>query len=114
MKQFVILLDGMTGAGKSTTSNFLEKKIPRMVRVGFDRVKDFVSDFERGERDNGIAREITYIMTKKYLDLDLSVLIEHSFKNEEEIKSYEILAQNRNIPCLSFNSIVIQMNLLDG
>ena len=61
---FILLLDGMTGAGKTTVSNTLAKKIPRIATFGLDTVKLLISDFERGDRDNNIGRDVVLAMTK--------------------------------------------------
>lgn len=97
-----MLVDGMSGGGKTTTCNLLAQKLPRTAIVGFDKIKKFVSDFERGTRDNQIAREVTEVMVLKYLDLGLSVIVEHPFKNEEEISFYTNVARSRGIPCYKF------------
>ena len=62
---FLLLLEGMTGAGKSTTAGLLAKQIPRLATIGIDNVKLLISDFERGDRDNNLAREIIFSMTKR-------------------------------------------------
>ena len=41
-------------------------------------------------------------MVQKYLDLGLSVIIEHPFKTEEEIDSYTEIANKRHIPIHKF------------
>jgi len=102
MKQFLILLDGMTGAGKTTTSNLLSDQLPRTAIVGMDKIKRFVSDFERGTRDNAIARDVTFEMAKKYLDLGLSVIVDQPFKSIDEISIYEDLSSEYSIPCHKF------------
>ncbi|MFA7193867.1 MAG: AAA family ATPase [Candidatus Paceibacterota bacterium] len=102
MKQKLILLDGMSGAGKTTLSKSLSKELPRTAIVGFDKIKRFISDFERGIQDNQIAREVTMVMAAKYLDLGLSVIVENPFKTEEEIDFYTTLAQDRKIHCYKF------------
>ena len=77
MKQpFLLIIDGMTGAGKTTVSKSLSENIPRVAIIGMDKVKRFISDFERCERDNKIARDIVFEMTKKYLDNNISVIVE--------------------------------------
>ncbi len=93
-KQFLLLIDGMTGAGKTTTTHFLAKVLPRTAIIGMDKVKRFVSDFERGERDNAIAREIVLEMARKYLALGLSVIIDQPFNTVEEIQQYQSLASD--------------------
>lgn len=102
MKQILMLLDGMMGAGKTTATRQLSDHMPRTAIIGMDKVKRFVSDFERNEVDNGIAREVVFEMAKKYLDLGLSVIVEQPFKTEEEISGYENLASERSIICHKF------------
>ncbi len=97
-KPFLLIIDGMTGAGKSTVATLLSKRIPRVAVIGMDKVKRYISDFERGERDNSIAREIIFEMTKKYFDHNLSVIIDQSFKLDRELKLYEKLAQKYSFP----------------
>ena len=92
----------MSGAGKTTLSKSLSKELPRTAIVGFDKIKRFISDFERGIQDNQIAREVTIVMAEKYLDLGLSVLVENPFKTEDEIDFYSTLARERRIPCYKF------------
>lgn len=101
-KNFILLLDGMGGAGKTTTSKFLADKVPRMATVGIDKIKRFVSDFERGVRDNQIAREVSFVMAEKYLDLGLPVVIDHPFRLKEDVEAYEKLAKKHDIPCYKY------------
>jgi hypothetical protein len=46
MKKFLLLLDGMTGAGKTATSDILSEKLTRTAIISMDKIKTFVSDFE--------------------------------------------------------------------
>lgn len=94
---FILLIDGMTGAGKTSVSKLLSEKLPRTAVIGLDKVKFFISDFERGDRDNGIARTIIREMTKIYLDNELSVIIEQPFKTEE-VEMYENVARAHSLP----------------
>lgn len=102
MNTFLLLLDGMTGAGKTTTTKLLAKDLPRTAIIGMDKVKWFLTDFERGTRDNDISKEVTLQMTKKYLELGISVIIEQPFKSIEEIQEYEEIARAYSVPCYKF------------
>lgn len=97
-KPFLLIIDGMTGAGKSTVALLLSQSIPRVAVIGMDKVKRFISDFERGERDNSIARKIIFEMTKIYFDHNISVIIDQSFKSDHELKLYEKLAREYSLP----------------
>lgn len=97
-KSFLLLIDGMTGSGKTTVSNLLSERTPRVATIGMDKVKRFISDFERCEKDNTIARDIVFEMTKKYLDYNISVIVDQPIKTEEELKRYEDIALKYSIP----------------
>jgi len=96
-KPFILLLDGMTGSGKTTASKLLAERVSRMATIGLDQVKLFISDFERGDRDNNIAREIILSMTKIYLDHNISVLIDQPIKTGE-VEIYENVAKEYQVP----------------
>lgn len=99
---FLILLDWMTGSWKSTTARLLADQIPRLAVIGLDRVKRFISDFERGERDNTIAWDIICSMTEVYFTHSISVLVEQPFKTKDQVETYEQLAHKYNIPLYKF------------
>ncbi len=94
---FLLLLDGMTGSGKTTTSNKLAEKIPRLATIGLDKVKLFINDFERGDRDNNIGRNIIAEMTKIYLANSISVVIDQPIRSSE-ISLYEDIAKEYSVP----------------
>lgn len=99
---FLLLIDGMTWAGKSTCTKIISKSIARVAVVGMDRVKRFIVDFERWERDNAIARDVVFAITKTYLANSISVIVEHPFKTNEEVQQYEDLAKQYEIPIYKF------------
>jgi predicted kinase len=99
MKQpFLLIIDGMTGSGKTIVSKLLSEQISRVAVIGMDKVKRFISDFKRCKKDNAIARDIVFEMTKKYFDHNISVIIDQPFKTEQELKKYENIAQKYSIP----------------
>lgn len=93
---FILLIDGMTGAGKSTIAKLLSQQFPRTAHLWIDRIKKFIGDFERGKRDNNIAREVIFAMVKTYLDLGISLIIEHPM-DSDEVSRYENLANELGI-----------------
>ena len=95
--QYILLLSGMTGGGKTTATKLLRNKLKRTAIIGFDKVKWFLSDFERGIRDNGIAKDIVESMARAYIKHSLSVVIEHPL-TQEELDRYEDLAKELNLP----------------
>lgn len=98
---FLLMLDGMTGAGKTTTARLLTEQLPRTALIRMDVIKKFISDFERGVRDNTIAKEVMFVMVRKYLELGLSVIIDQPFK-DEEISRYAELAEHYSVQCYKF------------
>jgi adenylate kinase family enzyme len=94
---FLLLLDGMTGSGKTTVSNKLAEKIPRLATIGLDKVKLFINDFERGDRDNNIGRNIISEMTKIYLTNGISVIVDQPIRSSE-INLYEDIAKEYSVP----------------
>ena len=94
---FLLLLDGMTGSGKTTVSNKLAERIPRLATIGLDKVKLFISDFERGDRDNNIGREIIIEMVRIYLTHGISVVIDQPIKSSE-IAIFEKIAKEFSVP----------------
>ncbi len=97
MPQFLMILDGMIGSGKTTLGNDLFKKISRFALVGMDRVKRNVSDYRRGEKDNEIARKIVYAMSEVYLKQNISVCVEQPFESKKEIEEYEKLSKDYSV-----------------
>lgn len=94
---FLLLLDGMTGSGKTTVSDNLSKQIPRLATIGIDRVKLFIRDFQRDNGDNDIAREIIISMTKIYFDHGISVIIDQPIRSQE-IEIFENIAKKYSAP----------------
>jgi len=88
----------MTGAGKTTAARLLSEYVTRVAVIGMDKVKRFISDFKRCEKDNAIAKDLVFSMTKIYFDHNISVIVEQPFKSEKELKKYEILAKRYKIP----------------
>lgn len=80
MKQnFIILIDGAIGAGKSTIGNLLHKKLKRTVVINTDSIKWFISDYKRGSKDNDINNDVLARMCDEYLKNKLNLVIPQGF-----------------------------------
>jgi adenylate kinase family enzyme len=112
-KRKIILIDGPTGAGKTTTSDLLYKKLPKTAFLGRDRIKWFASDFSRlRKRDIMIADRVVEAMCKQYLDFGLSILIEQCFRRKNVVNPYLVLSRKRKIPLLAYELIAPKKILL--
>jgi predicted kinase len=96
--QCIVLLDGMMGAGKTTLSTAIAEHYKRTAVIGMDKVKRFISDFERCELDNTIAKDVVIAMTKTYLLNGISVVVEQPIKHVQEIATYESIAADYSVP----------------
>lgn len=106
LKQKLILIDGPTGSGKTTTAHLLYKKLKHTAFLGRDEVKWFVSDFSRlHKRDIMIADRVVLAMCKEYLSLGKSVVIEQCFRRKKVVNPYLDLAKKKKIPILAYELI---------
>jgi predicted kinase len=97
MKQSLIIIDGPMGSGKTTIGKLLHKQLPRTVILSTDAIKWFISDFERGERDNAIAAAVLMQMSKEYIKHGLSILLPQGFWKKENLEPYIKLAEENNL-----------------
>lgn len=102
MKQFMVLLDGPMGAGKTTVANVLHKKLARTAVVSRDRIKWFVSDFARTREDNELADAVLFAMLKTYADHGLSIVIDHSFIQKGSMKPFVAFAKRKKLRLFSY------------
>ena len=58
MRQFLALVTGPMGAGKTTTANLVHARLPGVALIGRDRIKWFVSHFDRTPEENRIAMAV--------------------------------------------------------
>ena len=78
-RQFLIILEGPMGSGKSTVAGLLKGKLTKTVVLGIDKIKWFQSDFKRGDIQNSKVEEVVYAMARTYLRQGFSVILENGF-----------------------------------
>jgi predicted kinase len=86
-KQFVIILEGPMGSGKTTISSLLHSKLPRTALLGMDKIKWFLSDFQRVE-DYDLVSRVMLGMCKTFLEQGCNLLIEQAFWKKEYVQPY--------------------------
>jgi len=86
-RQFVIILEGPMGAGKTTISSLLHARLPRTALLGMDKIKWFLSDFQR-DKDYDIISKAMLAMGKSFLEQGCNLLIEQAFWKKEYAQPY--------------------------
>jgi predicted kinase len=97
MQKFLIIIDGPMGSGKTTIGKLLHQRLRRTVRLSTDRIKFFLSDFERGERDNTITAAVLFEMCKEYVNHDINLLLPQAFWKKEYLEPYIKLADENDL-----------------
>lgn len=97
MNKSLIIIDGPMGSGKTTVGKLLHAHLKRTVILSTDAIKFFISDFERGERDNAISAAVLMQMCKEYIKHDISILLPQGFWKREYLEPYLKLAEQNNL-----------------
>ena len=92
----LIIIDGPMGSGKTTIGKLLHEKLKRTAILSTDSIKFFISDFERGERDNAISAAVLMQMCKEYIKQGIDVLLPQGFWKKEYLEPYlKLVEENR-------------------
>ena len=86
-KQFMIILEGPMGAGKTTISNILHQKLPRTALLGMDKIKWILSDFKKSE-DYTLMNKVMLSMGKTFLEQGCNLIIDQAFWKREYVQPY--------------------------
>ena len=97
MNKSLIIIDGPMGSGKTTIGKLLHKRLKRTVLLSSDAIKWFISDFERGERDNAISGAVLQAMCKEYIKHDINILLPQGFWKKKYLEPYLKLAEENNL-----------------
>jgi predicted kinase len=101
MKNFILLIDGPMGAGKTTVTKILHEKVKNTAHIGLDRIKWFVSGFKRTRPQNAMTRAVVFAMTKEYIKQGVNVIIEQGIKNEQ-VDKYKKLTKKLKVNFFMF------------
>ncbi len=103
MTHFLLIIDGPTGAGKSTAADIIHKEIPRTALLGMDRIKWSVSGFRRDRRNNEMINKVVLAMAREFLVGRVNVIVEQGF-HEGGVEIYQQLGKE-----LSVKTITVQL-----
>ncbi len=78
-KNFILILDGPMGSGKSTVGDLVHKKLKRTALLSMDRIKWFISDFKRSKKDNAITNAVLFKMYEEYLKQGIDLIVTQGF-----------------------------------
>lgn len=88
-KTILIIIDGPIGAGKTTTSEILLKKLDKVAIIKLDRIKRFYSDYNNNtEFGLKLATKIGASIARTYLKNKISVIVEKAFTQEKYLKDF--------------------------
>ena len=88
-KNFLIIIDGPIGAGKTATSDLLLKKLKNTAKISLDKIKRYYSDFDNDNfKGLQLASEVGALMTKFYLNKGINVLVEKAFTHDKYLKDF--------------------------
>ncbi len=97
MNKFLVIIDGPMGSGKTTIGKILHNKLKRTAVLSTDKIKFFLSDFERGERDNAISAAVLMQMCKEYIKHNINIVLPQGFWKKGYIDPYIALAKESNL-----------------
>jgi adenylate kinase family enzyme len=88
-KNFLLIISGSVGAGKTTTGRILKQHFTRTAVFDMDDIKWQISDFKRGE-DNAIVREGVFSLARNYCKHRINIIIPQTILLEEPGKFKEL------------------------
>lgn len=86
---FIIFIDGPMGSGKTTTTKLLNQKLPDTARVAMPDIKRLVPNYKENPNTLLVLRDVIGAMIDKYLQHNVSVIVEIVTKADgiEKLKS---------------------------
>jgi predicted kinase len=107
---FILLLNGHPGAGKSTVAKELRLYIPRMAVIDVDLFRKFVSDYNNSVKDFSLMWEVVLAVVKVYLDNDISILVDRCVDQEKNRAALKKMARDYKV---LFREVILYTKTLD-
>ncbi len=95
--KFLIIIDGLNGAGKSTVAQLLGSKLKRTALISYDRMKKFITDFTPNEEYHRIANHVIRAMAREYFSNVINVIVESYIPTTEIAKRYTTMANRKDV-----------------
>jgi predicted kinase len=92
---FLVVVDGPMGSGKTTTTKLLNEKLTGTARVAFPDIKRLIPNYKESPDSLSVTREVMRVMIEKYLELEVSVIVEQVSK-AEGIQTLKDLAEKNH------------------
>lgn len=102
MKQFLAIIDGPMGSGKTTIAKLVHEQIENVALIGLDQIKWTLSGFDRTPEQNRMTGKVVQAMAKTYLQNGASILLDEGFGKAEVMQPYLDLAAELSIPVFVF------------
>lgn len=101
-KQFLLLIDGPMGGGKSTVADLLKKSLVGAVFTGLDRLKWSIAGFNRTPEENKLAAHLVESIARTALEDGASVCVEQGFMRAEYMEPYIKMAHGLGVELLVY------------
>jgi len=101
-KQFLLLIDGPMGGGKSTVAELLKGRLEKVLFTGLDRLKWSIAGFDRSPEENRLVAHLVEAITRTALKDGISVCVEQGFLRAEYIEPFIRIAKELNVEILIY------------
>ena len=101
MKQFILIINGPSNAGKSTITELLLSRHKNLFRVSYDKIKWLISDYS-APKYHKVVDELVYTLAKAAFHKGFSLVADGAMLKETREK-YRRLAANNKVRFLEIN-----------
>lgn len=101
-EQFLLLIDGPMGGGKSTVADLLKSRLENVLFTGLDRLKWSIAGFDRSPEANKLVAHLVESLTRTALEEGISVCVEQGFMRAEYMEPYLAMAKEFGVKPLVY------------